>query len=146
MLRGEEPLRCHEDAPEEAQRGKDSMKPSLKARMRAFKGPVAPISGAEIPNALETLANGLKERTMTPFRFHLLGGVSEAEALGVQKHHGHRWAVCGKCTAPAEAVMLLRRPSGHYGDVEGSPLCAIHEAEFLKLVRESPGYLGSTSR
>jgi hypothetical protein len=77
------------------------------------------------------------------FRFHLLGGVTSDEAEEVEKHHGTKWGRCW-CGQSAVGVLLLRGPSGRYGDVQGGSVCAQHEATAVSSLKTSTGYMGAT--
>jgi hypothetical protein len=85
-------------------------------------------------------------QTEIALTFYLLGGVTQAEALASQERYSHAWSTCGKwgCKGDAVAIMLIRGPSGQSGDIQGSPICSVHEGPFLAMVHESEGYLGAT--
>jgi len=76
------------------------------------------------------------------FSFHLLGGVTPAEAEAIEAVHKPHWTHC-KCGRKATAVILLRGPSGRRGDVQGTALCAEHEGVAIDLIQQSPGYQGA---
>ncbi|MCK6504828.1 hypothetical protein L6R53_15730 [Myxococcota bacterium] len=78
-------------------------------------------------------------------RFHLLGGVTPAEATAAQAAFEAAWGRCTTrgCRDPVEAILLIRGPTGQPGDMQGGPMCAHHEAQILLLIEGSEGYQGA---
>lgn len=73
-------------------------------------------------------------------KFHLIGGVTSTEAEAALAANGPAWTRCRKrgCDASVSAlvvVALFRGPSGLSGDVNGGPICAVHERDVDRMIR-----------
>jgi hypothetical protein len=84
-------------------------------------------------------------------RYHLLGGVTTTEAESLIDAQGHAWDQCSRtdCEQPTTAVAMLAQPGTQPSAVgraiSVAHLCADHEADFIAMVKESDGYVGSTT-